>query len=148
MRMVIKRSLMPTGDSVNDGSREERTTKPTPWMRGEPGGRPFLKKVYPLPLLSEILHQRDGFHWVQLCRCCSDGVQPQSKQYVPVVGYCSFLTDRSTSRKQTVTKFVNSRYFNSTSPQTWPTNASTKRDLAKIMKPSLMLWGPYVLYYK
>jgi len=30
MRMDIKRSLMPTGDSVNDGSKEERTAKPTP----------------------------------------------------------------------------------------------------------------------
>jgi len=30
MRMDIKRSLMPTGDSINDGSREERAAKPTP----------------------------------------------------------------------------------------------------------------------
>jgi len=86
MLMDIKRSLMPTGDSVNDGSREERTAKPTPWMRGEPGGRPFQKKVYP-PVTSVIdPHHKDGFHWVQLWRCCSAGGQQQTK-YVAVLGY-------------------------------------------------------------
>jgi len=60
-RMDIKRSLMPTGDSVNDGSREERTAKPTPWMQGEPRGRPFQKKVYPLPLLLESFIREMGF---------------------------------------------------------------------------------------
>ena len=87
MRMDIKRSLMPTGGSVNDGSREARTAKSTPWMRGEPKGLPFKWKRKPLPLLLEILQQRDGFHWVQLCRCCSAGAQQQPKLYAAVVSY-------------------------------------------------------------
>jgi len=50
-------------------------------------GDPSKRKCTHLPLLLEILRQRDGFHWVQLCRCSSAGVQQQPKQYVAVVGY-------------------------------------------------------------
>ena len=48
----------------------------------------------------------------------------------------SWLTIRSTSRKPTARKFVNARYFNLTSPQTWPINVSTKRDQRKLWKPA------------
>jgi len=51
---------------------------------------------------------------------------------------CSFPTNRSTSRTQTATKFVISRYyFNSTNPQIWITNESTKRDYRKLWNPAL-----------
>jgi len=33
------------------------------------------------------INQRDGLRWVQLCRCCSAGVQQQPKQYDAEVGY-------------------------------------------------------------
>jgi len=62
---------------------------------------------------------------------------------------CSLLTDRSTARKQTATKFVNSRYFNSTSPQTWPGQQTRQQTaISENYKTQPYAGGPYVLYYK
>ncbi len=49
MRHVISLSLMPIGDSGMRCSSLDFTAKPTPWLRREPSGTPFQKKVYPAP---------------------------------------------------------------------------------------------------
>ncbi len=49
MRHVISLSLMPIGDSGMRYSSLDFTAKPTPWLRREPSGTPFQKKVYPAP---------------------------------------------------------------------------------------------------
>ncbi len=49
MRHVISLSLMPIGDSGMRCSSLDFTSKPTPWLRREPSGTPFQKKVYPAP---------------------------------------------------------------------------------------------------
>ncbi len=49
MRHVISLSLMPIGDSGMRCSSLDFTAKPTPWLRREPLGTPFQKKVYLAP---------------------------------------------------------------------------------------------------